>query len=53
MKGTFFMNGQNYGSIYDSAAVVQRIYNDGHQVASHTYVKLVLIDIMAKLLTFK
>jgi peptidoglycan/xylan/chitin deacetylase (PgdA/CDA1 family) len=36
MKGTFFMNGQNYGSIYDYSAVVQRMVNDGHQVASHT-----------------
>lgn len=32
------MNGQNYDSIYDQSTVVQRMYNDGHQVASHTYV---------------
>lgn len=37
MKGTFFMNGQNYGNINDFASVVQRMYNGGHQVASHTW----------------
>jgi len=36
-KVTFFMNGQNYGNINDNAAVVQRAYNEGHQIASHTW----------------
>jgi peptidoglycan/xylan/chitin deacetylase (PgdA/CDA1 family) len=36
MKGTFFMNGQNWGSIYDYTSIVQRVYNSGHQVGSHT-----------------
>jgi peptidoglycan/xylan/chitin deacetylase (PgdA/CDA1 family) len=35
-KGTFFVNGRNYGSITDYAGVVQRMVNSGHQVGSHT-----------------
>lgn len=35
-KATFFMNGQNWASIYDYQSVVQRIYNEGHQIGSHT-----------------
>ncbi|BCR83316.1 chitin deacetylase [Aspergillus chevalieri] len=34
---TFFLNGQNMGNIYDYAEVVQRMHNEGHQIASHTW----------------
>ncbi|ORY58382.1 uncharacterized protein BCR38DRAFT_468653 [Pseudomassariella vexata] len=37
MKGTFFMNGNNWGNIYDYTTVVQRAVEGGHQVASHTW----------------
>ncbi|KAH6647325.1 hypothetical protein BKA67DRAFT_384114 [Truncatella angustata] len=37
VKATFFLNGQNWGSIYDYTAQVQRMINDGHQVGSHTW----------------
>ncbi|KAJ1308668.1 hypothetical protein OPQ81_004361 [Rhizoctonia solani] len=38
-KGTWFVNGNNYGCIYDSnnAASVKYVYDQGHQVASHTW----------------
>jgi len=38
-KGTFFLNGNNYDCIYNSAATarVKAIYNAGHQVGSHTW----------------
>ncbi|CAE6469923.1 unnamed protein product [Rhizoctonia solani] len=38
-KGTWFVNGDNYGCIYDSnnAASVKYVYDQGHQVASHTW----------------
>jgi peptidoglycan/xylan/chitin deacetylase (PgdA/CDA1 family) len=36
MKATFFVNGFNYGSIYDYTTIVQRMIADGHQVGSHT-----------------
>jgi len=37
VKATFFLNGANYGSIYDYSAVVARMAAEGHQVASHTW----------------
>ncbi|KAH8595067.1 hypothetical protein B0O99DRAFT_623107 [Bisporella sp. PMI_857] len=37
IKATFFVNGQNFGNIYDFASVIRRIVNEGHQVASHTW----------------
>ncbi|KAF2671330.1 glycoside hydrolase/deacetylase [Microthyrium microscopicum] len=37
IKATFFMNGQNYDNINNYATVVQRMSNEGHQVASHTW----------------
>ncbi|KAF9966710.1 hypothetical protein BGZ70_001545 [Mortierella alpina] len=37
VKATFFMNGRSYGRIEDFAAVVKRAYDDGHQIASHTW----------------
>ncbi|KAF9436876.1 hypothetical protein BGZ76_002718 [Entomortierella beljakovae] len=37
VKATFFMNGRTYGRIEDFAASVKRAYDDGHQVASHTW----------------
>jgi len=37
VKATFFMNGQNYGNIFDFSAVVSRMVAEGHQVASHTW----------------
>ncbi|KAH9483589.1 putative peptidoglycan-N-acetylglucosamine deacetylase [Psilocybe cubensis] len=38
-KGTFFVNGNNWGCIYDQANVdrVKYAYNHGHQLASHTW----------------
>jgi peptidoglycan/xylan/chitin deacetylase (PgdA/CDA1 family) len=36
-KATFFVNGDNFGCIYDYADVIQRAYNEGHQIASHTW----------------
>ncbi|KDN50983.1 hypothetical protein RSAG8_00612, partial [Rhizoctonia solani AG-8 WAC10335] len=38
-KGTWFVNGNNYGCIYDSnnAASVKYVHDKGHQVASHTW----------------
>ncbi|KAB5589662.1 putative effector protein/Carbohydrate esterase family 4 protein [Ceratobasidium theobromae] len=38
-KATFFFNGDNYGCIYDSdnAQRVKYAYDQGHQVASHTW----------------
>ncbi|RKP08989.1 hypothetical protein THASP1DRAFT_14840 [Thamnocephalis sphaerospora] len=39
VKATFFVNGDNAGSLDDPAlaARVQRAYKTGHQIASHTY----------------
>ncbi|KAH7232005.1 hypothetical protein B0J15DRAFT_409457 [Fusarium solani] len=34
MKATFFVNGLNHGSIHDHASIIQRIVNEGHQLAS-------------------
>ncbi|THV08142.1 glycoside hydrolase/deacetylase [Dendrothele bispora CBS 962.96] len=38
-KGTFYMNGDNYGCIYDAenVAILQQVYSAGHQIASHTW----------------
>ncbi|KAJ6577583.1 carbohydrate esterase family 4 protein [Mycena capillaripes] len=38
-KGTFFVNGNNYGCIYDKDVVqnLQHTYNAGHQICSHTW----------------
>ncbi|KAF8900938.1 carbohydrate esterase family 4 protein, partial [Mucidula mucida] len=38
-KGTFFFNGNNYDCIYNNDAMdrVRYAYNNGHQVASHTW----------------
>ncbi|KAF8601435.1 chitin deacetylase [Ceratobasidium sp. AG-I] len=36
-KGTFFVNGKNYGCIYDNAESVKYAYDQGHQIASHTW----------------
>ena len=38
MHATFFLNGQNWASIYDYTSTVQRMNNEGHQIGSHTYV---------------
>jgi peptidoglycan/xylan/chitin deacetylase (PgdA/CDA1 family) len=37
VKATFFVNGQNYGNIYDYASVLQRMDGSGHQIGSHTW----------------
>lgn len=42
VKATFFINGDNYGRGYINAVddwrnVITRMYNSGHQVASHTW----------------
>ncbi|KAF8975414.1 hypothetical protein BGZ46_009145 [Entomortierella lignicola] len=34
---TFFMNGKNYGDIANYQDVLKKAYNDGHQIASHTW----------------
>src|ERR1700753_2406277 len=34
---TFFLNGQNYGYIYDYNSTILRMVNEGHQVCSHTW----------------
>ncbi|KAK0205082.1 carbohydrate esterase family 4 protein [Desarmillaria ectypa] len=38
-KGTFFVNGNNYGCIYGDAEVqaIRNAYSKGHQIASHTW----------------
>ncbi|KAF5023772.1 hypothetical protein F66182_4165 [Fusarium sp. NRRL 66182] len=36
-KATFFLNGYNIGNIADYASTVNRMIDEGHQVASHTY----------------
>ncbi|KAI5460483.1 polysaccharide deacetylase [Mariannaea sp. PMI_226] len=36
MKATFFVNGNNWASIYDYQSTVKRMISDGHQVASHS-----------------
>ncbi|CAE6399164.1 unnamed protein product [Rhizoctonia solani] len=38
-KGTFFFNGNNYQCIYspDNQARLKHVYDQGHQVASHTW----------------
>ncbi|CAG8489648.1 15241_t:CDS:2 [Funneliformis caledonium] len=38
-KATFFMNGHAFPEhcIYDYAAILQRAYKEGHQIASHTW----------------
>jgi len=37
VKATFFVNGNNWGCIYDFADQLNRIINDGHQLAAHTW----------------
>ncbi|PBK62374.1 carbohydrate esterase family 4 protein [Armillaria solidipes] len=39
VKGTFFINGNNYGCIYGDTerAALQNAYSKGHQIASHTW----------------
>ncbi|TXT10212.1 uncharacterized protein COLE_04146 [Cutaneotrichosporon oleaginosum] len=36
-KGTFFVNGDNWGCIYDRAADLKAMYNAGHTIGSHTW----------------
>ncbi|POW22481.1 hypothetical protein PSHT_01202 [Puccinia striiformis] len=36
-KGSFFINGQNWGCIYDYADVLLERFNNGHFIASHTW----------------
>jgi peptidoglycan/xylan/chitin deacetylase (PgdA/CDA1 family) len=36
-KATFFMNGDNWDSIYNRQSTVRAVYNGGHQVGSHTW----------------
>ncbi|KAK0184713.1 carbohydrate esterase family 4 protein [Armillaria mellea] len=39
VKGTFFVNGNNYGCIYNETerTAIQNAYSKGHQIASHTW----------------
>ncbi|KAI8816578.1 uncharacterized protein EV422DRAFT_279422 [Fimicolochytrium jonesii] len=37
MKATFFVNGNNYGCLFDYAADLKNILAAGHQIASHTW----------------
>lgn len=39
MTATFFLNGYNIGNIVDYQSTVNRMIEEGHQVASHTYVQ--------------
>lgn len=41
MRATFFINGDNFDSIYNYNSTVFRFIADGHQIGSHTYVVLV------------
>lgn len=36
IKATFFINGDNWASIYNYQSTVRRMVSDGHQVGSHT-----------------
>ena len=36
MKGTFFVNGDNYDMLRNHQSTLQRIVDSGHQVGSHT-----------------
>lgn len=36
MKGTFFVNGENWGRLRDHAPTLRRMITQGHQVGSHT-----------------
>lgn len=36
-KGSFFINGQNWGCIYDSADALLARFNKGHLIGSHTW----------------
>lgn len=40
IKGTWFLNGQNKGNIYDYNSTLFRMISLGHQIGSHTYVLL-------------
>ncbi|KAH7131543.1 polysaccharide deacetylase family protein [Dactylonectria estremocensis] len=37
IRATFFINGDNWASIYDYTSTVKRMIADGHQVGSHTW----------------
>lgn len=37
MKGTFFVNGDNYALLRNNVNVLKKMINDGHQVGSHTW----------------
>jgi peptidoglycan/xylan/chitin deacetylase (PgdA/CDA1 family) len=37
-KATFFMNGQNYDSIYNYEPQLLQMIAEGHQIGAHTYV---------------
>lgn len=52
-KGTFFVNGNNYGCIYDSANAqrVKYAYDKGHQIASHTWSHAHLASLSGSALT--
>ncbi|KAG8768564.1 Carbohydrate esterase 4 protein [Ceratobasidium sp. 428] len=52
-KGTFFVNGNNYGCIYDQANVDRLKYakSKGHQIASHTWAHKDLATLSGSTLT--
>ncbi|KAG9082897.1 Carbohydrate esterase 4 protein, partial [Ceratobasidium sp. 392] len=52
-KGTFFVNGNNYGCIYDQANVdrLKYAYSKGHQIASHTWAHKDLATLSGSALT--
>lgn len=37
LKATFFVNGQNFGSITDKGDILKEMLDGGHQIGSHTY----------------
>jgi len=53
VKGTFFLNGDNYRCIFDAPAVtaLQKAYASGHQIASHTWAHLDLTELSASQIT--
>ncbi|RUS32822.1 hypothetical protein BC938DRAFT_474160 [Jimgerdemannia flammicorona] len=37
LKVTFFINGKNFGNIYDYAKTLKKAFDRGHQIAHHTW----------------
>ncbi|KAG9320828.1 hypothetical protein KVV02_000621 [Mortierella alpina] len=48
VKATFFLNGDNVSKIKNYKAVVNRAYNENHQIASHTWSHADLFNLTSK-----